>query len=137
MEGGIYGLCGNDKAECREGQDDLQVSITSQECARNKVVTGALLCSSKNCGVQKYCGQPEAPATRQRPNVGKFGDADERSAKAEGIGDGGDQKPQSQRNYGPSRQGREENIVTVAPQCFGEPQKPSGRQSAEALVNQL
>ncbi len=60
-------------------------------------------------------------ATRQRPSIGKFGDADERSAKAEGIGDGGDQKSQSQRNHGPSRQGREENIVTVAPQCFGEP----------------
>src|SRR5467141_1401343 len=121
MEGSIYSLCGNDKAECREGQNNLQVGIASQECARNKVITGALHRSPKNCSVQKLCRPPEVPATRQRPNIGKFGDADERSAKAEGIGNDGDQKSQSQRNHGPSRQGREENIVTVAPQCFGEP----------------
>src|SRR5882762_8187746 len=137
MEGGIYVLCSNNKAQGREGQNNLQVSIASQECARNKMVTGALHGSPKNCGVQKFCRQPEAPATRQRPNIGKFRDADEGSAKAEGISNDGDEKGQSQRKHGPSRQGREENIVTVAPQCFGEPQKPSGRQSAEVLVNQL
>src|ERR1700674_809609 len=135
MERGIYGLCGNDQTECREGQDDLQMGIPSQECARNKRVTGALLCSSKNGGVQKNCGQPEAPATRQRPNIGKFGNADEGSSKAEGIGKDGYEKCGAQRNHGPSRHGGEENIVTVAPQCFGEPQKPNGRQSAEARGN--
>src|SRR5947208_6792893 len=94
MEGGIYGLCGNNKAQCREGQNNLQVGIASQECARNKVVTGALLRGSKNCGVQKFCRRPEALATRQRPNIGKFGDADEGSAKAEGIGKDGYEKCQ-------------------------------------------
>src|SRR2546429_6537230 len=100
MEGGIYGLCGNNKAQCREGQNNLQVGIASQECARDKVVTAALLRSSKNCGVQKFCRRPVARATRQGPNICKFGDADEGSAKAEGIGKDGYEKRSEERRVG-------------------------------------
>ena len=56
----------------------------------------ALLRIAENCGVQKYRGQPEAPAARQRANIGNFGNADEGSAKAESISNDGDENCQRQ-----------------------------------------
>src|SRR6267154_3291131 len=106
------------------------MSIASQESARSKVVAGALLLIAKDCGVKNNRGQPEAPATQQRANIGNFGDADKGSAKAEGVSNNGDEKRQFQRKYGSSRQGSKENIVAVAPQRFGQAEKPRGRQSA-------
>src|SRR2546429_6575415 len=42
------------------------------------------------------------------------------SAKADSVGNDGDEKREPQGKRGSSRQGSEENVVTVAPQCRSE-----------------
>src|SRR5213592_1848367 len=119
-----------------KARTNLQMSFASQECTRNEVVTGAQLRGSKNCGVQKHGRQRKAPSTRQRANVGKFGNADKGSAKADSVGNDGDEKREPQGKRGSSRQGSEENVVTVAPQCLRQSEK-LGRHSAKPLEKQL
>ena len=74
---------------------------------------------------------------RQRANVGKFGNADKGSAKAGSVGNDGDEKREPQGKRGSTRQGSEENVVTIAPRRFRQSEKPGRRHSAKPLEKQL
>src|SRR5260370_24774710 len=76
MIGDIYGLRCNDKAQSREGQDNLQMGIAAQQGARNKVVTGALLRIAKNCGVKNNRATPKASAARHHADIAQVGTVD-------------------------------------------------------------